>query len=284
MPVNQELKRPNDLIRGLEKTPQFLEGLSTGSRERALGAAAHFFARRMEQQPAQTAGERLNAHAVNLIATLPDFARGSWQLEQLNDKKAGRKQKLPFIRDKIPFNHALRDMIDEAPGLSQSQVIDFCSLASQDMLDHNSPADPPIEFVEQKVRTTLVGMQHEIGLEQILWNIPEIEDVIKATPEQELQGIDMIAVYDGAHIPLDAKASPSLAGRSLENYEQYAHKHSDGTSAVSDNGYPLWTGITHGEFHGGFRIDQDTVDRCTPAVAATLRRLTVGEPPDVRYA
>lgn len=274
MPQPNNLTHPLSLIRGLEKTPQYLEDLKPRGRKAALGRAASFFADKMEQKPQRTPEERLNGFSVRLLATLPDFITASRQLDILETRqnmtgnRIDRSQKIPHLEKVIPFNHTVRELIDEFPNLTVENVVGFCSVSG---LELGGPKDA--EYLEQQAGQVVTGMQQEIGLEQILWNIPDVEDVTQATLEQELAGMDLVVTYHGMQIGLDAKNSERGADIAHEKRDDFMRNRQLNEVDMADAGYPIWSGIVSREFHGGFRVNQNCVNRCTPYVEATLMRL-----------
>lgn len=269
-----ELPHPDRFINGIEKSPQFMSELPNRGRTKALGTVAQHLARQMEKKEVRTDTDRLNEFAVQMIGTLPDFIEGRKQLsiierrQEATHVKVDRREKLPYLRKVIPFNHVVRDLIDSFQGIASGDIVRFTKSAAR-----NLDGSQAMNEIETETRECLVGMQHEIGLEQILWNIDGVEDVLKADEDQELHGIDLIAIYYGEEITLDAKASPVGAQKAIDERDRYMWSRHLTESDMRDRGYPLWSGINFEDFHGGFRVDERTIERCVPGVERALQRL-----------
>jgi len=266
-----QLRHPQSFINGLERTDKFLEELQGGEeRKIAIGRAAAFHHERMSQTESLTPEARLDRFAVRLIATLPAFIEARHALDEMEEqeretgRKVDRRKRIPYIKDSIPYNHALRDLIDEFPDLTPENIVRFSEIA---MLDIGNADEA--RYSREHTRRHLHGMQHEIGLEQIAWQIDEVEDVRHATEEEELNGIDLVITYNGIELPVDAKASEVGEKKALFEREKYLASHNL-TESKYGRGYPIWTHIEHEDFGGGFRISDERAATLAPRVKATL--------------
>lgn len=268
------LRHPQSFINGLEKTNEFLGDLARGkSRRVSIGHAAALHHERMSHTESQTPEKKLDQAAVRILASLPAFVDAQRALDKLEDQERRnghhfpKNVRLPHLKAVIPYNHALLDLIDTFPGIDAESVWRFSGGA---MLDLGGRADA--EFVEMETRELLHGLRNEIGLEQILWQIDDVSDVTRATEEQELIGIDRGVVYRRTPLFLDAKASEFGAQKALQAHQDYLRFHHL-TEADDDGGYPVYTGLTDDDFHGGFRISQEKAEECAPAIKRVLDEL-----------
>lgn len=274
MDQKSTLRHPQSFINGLEKTDEFLGDLSRGkSRRASIGHAAALHHERMSRIEVQTPESKLDQAAVRILASLPPFIDAQRALDRLEDEerhtghRLPKNIRLPHLKAVIPYNHALRDLIDSFPGVDAASISRFSGAA---MLDLGGASDA--QFAEAQTRELLHGMRHEIGLEQILWQIDEVGDITPATEEQELIGIDLVVEYKGITISLDAKASRLGAQKAVQAHEAYLRNHHM-TEADDRGGYPVYTGLTDEDFHGGFRIDQTKAEACAPAIKQVLDNL-----------
>lgn len=266
------LREPGKYIRGLEKTNEFL-GLLNQGKERpvALGHVAAMFAERMSQPEEQTIEQLLDRSAVHILSLLPGFIEAQRALDSLEQRDSrhhlSKNEKLSHKQTATAFNHALRELIDLAPDIQASEVRDFIFKAALEM-GHVDTA----KYTAQETQAVLHGIQHEIGFEQILWQLEDVEDVVHSDEKQELIGIDLIVRYKNKQIPVDVKASELSARKSLQAHETYMRNHH--LSETNDKGgYPVWTGLETSDFGGGFRIPEELAAQKASRVATVLDRL-----------
>lgn len=268
------LRHPKSFINGLERTDEFLGQLAKGkSRPKSIGHAAAQLHDRMAGAETKTSESELDRLGVKLIATLPGFVEAQHALDNIKDQQ--RRQghnfapgvKLPHLKAAIPFNHALRDMVDSFPWVDVDSIKSFAETV---MLDLGGSAEA--DYCSVETGKVLYGMQHEIGLEQILWQIDDVEDVQHATEEQELEGIDLIVTYKGNPLYLDAKATPQGADKATADRE-FSMQQRGITEAEASGGFPVWTGLSDDDFGGKLRIDNETAKAQAPRMRAILEEL-----------
>lgn len=268
------LTHPLRLIKGLENTPQYKSQLTITSRKRALAKTAGYYSEKMDQKEEPTKEEILEKFGVSLIETLPSFVEGSRQLdvistrEEMMGRKVPRSEKLPHLEKVVPFNHVVRGLIDFFPDSTPDNIIDFCMVVGNEL---GGPKDA--QYLEREVGEVIVGMQHEIALQQILGFIDGVKADSQGDVDDDLAGCDSIAIYKGMEIKLDAKASEQRSKKALEDREYYRLSHRLTEVDMADQGYPIYTGVTMADFNGGFRINQTAIDRCVPKVGAVLSHL-----------
>lgn len=248
------LRPPKTFINGLEKTDEYLHMRARHrNRRKAIGHAATIHAERMKSSEIKNPSELLDRQALTLLATLPKFVVAQHELDKLRDqeRKRGRKYprevRLPHIKSVIKYNHALRELVDTFPDLNADNIRRFSAAA---MLDLGTPEEA--EYCAERTREALHGMRYEIGLEQVLWHIEDVEDISHATEEQELSGIDLIVTYRGHKLYLDAKASEFGEQKTIATRHSFQRAHHM-TEADEDGGFPVWCGLNEEDFDGGFR-------------------------------
>lgn len=268
------LRHPQTFINGLEKTPEFLHALNSGTeRKMAIGRAAAFHHERMSQLESPTVEALLDQFGVRVISTLPAYIQAEHELDRIEAEelhtgiKAPRHEKIPHLKAAIPFDHTLRELIDTFDDITPENIKRFTEIA---MLDLGDGAEA--KYAREKTREVLYGMQHELGLEQILWEVEDVTDVQHATAEQELHGIDLAVTYKGRVLFLDAKASEFGARKAMTARQTYMNAHGL-TEAKYKGGYPLWTHLSDEDFGGGFRITKERAQACAPKIKATLDSL-----------
>jgi len=213
---------------------------------RAIGAAALGF---VAEREAVSEYLDLDVQAVRMIGLLDDFASGEHALDMIRERSAAgervsREERVAEVTKTVRFNHALRELIDTNQKLTLREIERFVGATSLELYDSKDERD----YLLNKLRQCMVGMQHEVVAEQALWTIDGVEDVIHAGVEDELRGIDLKVVYNGLPINLDIKAS----------------KRAEEAATMKSQGYRrssviVWSGTTSTDLNGHFRGDADTV-------------------------
>ena len=213
---------------------------------RAIGATAlRFVAEREAESPYLD----LDVQAVRIIGLLDDFMTGEHALDLMQDRmrdgeRISRDERRAEVKKTVKFNHALRELIDTNQRLTLREIEQFVGAASMELYD----SEQEREYLLNKLRMCMVGMQHEVVAEQALWTIDGVEDVIHADVEDELRGIDLKVIYHGRGVNLDIKASQRAAD--MAAMKAQGHRQS---SVI------VWTGTTSTHLNGHFRGDDETV-------------------------
>ena len=205
----------------------------------------------------------------NVIAHLKEFADASITLDRLrNNPHTTRQDRERQLERIIPFNHAVRELIDGSPQLTLGELNHFLTsmYVSSRAQTWKSADERTIttKWFDNEVKSVLVGMSHEIATEQIIGMIPsdvEIDyakaDGEKYNPvEQEMNGVDLDLIYHGRELPIDVKASQRSATEKRRN-----------------GGPAIWSGCREEDFfvNGARRF------RITPQVAADKVRIVLAE-------
>lgn len=212
------------------------------SARRAFGKAAlSMFERRSEGSEYLD----MDTQAFRLIGLYDEAVETGLRLDSADANpslRMTRAEKLPLIRKTLKFNHAIRELIDTHPELTTGDVLQFFN-----GLDLYLPESSQSLDRQDYLRGILRGMQHEVVAEQALWSIPEVEDVIQASIEEELQGIDLKVVYRGQVYCLDIKSTSYSETKALN------------TRFSGNKSVPVWTGLTATDLEGRFRGSESQI-------------------------
>lgn len=268
------LRPPQSYIRGLEKTNEYL-GFMTEGKERssALGHTARTLAERMSQAESQTVEQKLDQSAVHILSLLPKYLESQLALDKIQDyeratnRRVPKTEKRPHKEVAASYNHALRELVDIAPDLAPSEVLNFIYAAALEMEDPDAA-----KYASQETRSVIFGMQNEIGFEQILWEIEEVEDVIHGDEKQDREGVDLYILYKGVKLKVDTKASALSAQKAKQARQDFMRRHGE-TEASSVSGYPMWTGLKASDFGDTFRISNELARERAPHIKAMLDNL-----------
>lgn len=181
----------------------------------------------------------LQTHAFNVIHHLTEFTESQHALAQLRGHHGSYNEKHPYIQKMAGFNHAIKEMVDDYPILQFDRVLSFLRQMHQAL----NGADRNIDF-ETEVRGILVGMRHEIGVEQMLGQMRNVE-YEKGAVGDDLKGADLYVSIDGSEMtPFDIKASPTKT----------FHAKNEAPTKGHNPDHIIWSHIEDREFGNGFRI------------------------------
>jgi hypothetical protein len=163
----------------------------------------------------------------------------------------------------IPFNHAVKTLIDNDPGASFAEVQDFI-LDVYETTHRGDLARLPVHLRRNKIDNfnteitrTLSGMRHEIGANQ-LFNELGYDVDNEVTTDDELHGIDMfITSPDGKTHGVDVKSNPKLVDEAR-------------AKDLRNKSIIVWSCLNHSDFDGTFRLAPETVALRAPDMRAEL--------------
>lgn len=197
----------------------------------------------------------------NLIAHLDSFYQAQQVLARLESEKdfrhVRRNERIPHLKDVVQFNHALREVIDNHPALKFTDILNFMT----EMHTAVSGPDTQKQFYTD-AREALDGMRHEIGFEQILGVLPDL-DYREASVEEDIYGADIVVTVDDTEIPIDIKASPRTAA-----FKREKSHHPERI---------VWSQLNFEDFNGGMRIPRQLAEKKAPALRAELERAANAE-------
>lgn len=247
--MNKEMPDPRIILGDVIKTDGYLAEVAGTHpermdfenrrqlRARAIGRGALMLSQKhtSESGYADTEGQ-----FYNLVSTLYPFlqARESIDTSRANGTYS-RKEHLSDIEKTIDFNTALRDIIDHNQKLSPRQLIQFINQSF-----HLSYGQTDAQFVEQAAQECIIGMQNEVGFEQIVSLIPGLEYRNSTKEEEIASGADMFIEYMGKTIPVDIKSRENKAAELNTSNLKFGRIDS----------YKIWSHCYRSDFHDSFRI------------------------------
>ncbi|OYX40930.1 hypothetical protein B7Y94_05855 [Candidatus Saccharibacteria bacterium 32-49-12] len=202
----------------------------------------------------------LTEHIMNVTYQLLSAEDHIHKIAELEQRGAKRNEKLPTLQALVEFNHSVKDMIDSNPSIKFPDMMRFLAKTNLQVNGHEKNSE---EF-NQAIRGVLDGMRHEIGVEQMLGHLDNVE-YLEAEVEDDLKGGDILVSVDGGdYIPLDIKASPFSAARAQEKARR---------NGFSGNNI-IWSQLDNEDFNGGFRVDYGIAAHKAKYLAAELARVT----------
>lgn len=153
----------------------------------------------------------------NVIAHISDFADGLREIDKLRFTEATREQKIPHLKKIIEFNHGVKDLIDNTPSLDFDDAINFITqiYSASHASDWNTREQraAATDWFHNEARYRIDGMRDEIGAEQIIGSMADIEILyndnatIDELIQDDLDGVDIRLRVDDTILGLDIKGS-----------------------------------------------------------------------------
>lgn len=181
------------------------EAVSHESRQRLVSAmgrnALAITAELINKEPGKYDNLKGDQSYNSMLSRLPGLAEGSRRLREHDGSPKDAKRLI------IPFNHALKNLIDEHSSLSPAQLT---GVLESTFFEHEYSR----ELFQDVNRNILPGMLHELAGGTNLYYLPGAPEVLDTSVENELRGWDAILSYeDGTVITLDFKKDPRKAAR-----------------------------------------------------------------------
>lgn len=270
MPLKHRKLSPSDLAETIGNSDEYRQERDQHPDDRitAVASAAIRIASRLETKHGYLNDE---ATQLNVIGHIDSFATAQENLDELRSQGASFEETLPYKRQVIAFNHALKDMIDNNPSLDFNDVLLLVNsmyagmhsdtFAKLSLQEHQAA----LERLDSSVRSTLNGMRHEIGYEQIIGALQRqgIDiDYEPTTDEDELRGVDMFIILNGVRFSIDIKASR----RKTEETRANSRRPNRIVQSHISNADFLSNGVTG----DGFRISNEVAERLAPTVLDDL--------------
>ena len=247
--MNKEVPNAIDILSKVLKTDVYLGEIADKHpeemafeerrqlRARAIGKGALMLSQKhtSESGYADTEGQ-----FYNLVSTLYPFLQAR---ESIDTSRANgtyhRKEHLSDIEKTIDFNTALREIIDHNQKFSPYQLMQFIN---KTFIISYGKTDA--QFVEQAAQECIIGMQNEVGFEQIVGLIEGL-DYRTSTKEEEIaSGADMFIDFRGNRIPVDIKSRESKA----------AELNASNLSFGPLDSYKIWSHCHRADFNDSFRV------------------------------
>lgn len=264
--MNNESLNPLKYVSAIKGTDAFIDNLPRQdydsltlaerhtARNSAIAKSALFLA---DEETAPSGYRSLDGHVFNLVASLDPFYTAQ---KRLNDLRArggfykSREQAMPYLEQVAEFNHALKNVIDNGPSIKFDELLAFMA-----HMYAGANGQASMQDFYNEARYALIGMRHEIGAEQIIgtmddveYNETDVED--KDSVNLDLAGEDIRVEFNGLSIPLDIKASPQAVEK--------ARARSDHPERI------VWSQLHNGDFGNGkgFRIPYNVARDKAPAM------------------
>jgi hypothetical protein len=219
-------------------------------RSRALGAAAM---QRASEHTRESGYRTPEGHLYSLIAQYDSFISSHHALDYLQNHSTTREAKLPELRKAVEFNTTLRELIDAG---GSSLTVGTLSTTLAETFQHMHGAEE-LPYFMGEIRRVLTGMRHEIGFEQIVATMSDVE-YEHATPEEDISlGIDMKLLYKGLKIDTDVKSTAFSATKANEN-------------SWNQNKLHIWSQLNDSDFGAGFHISNKLAEEKARDVRAIL--------------
>lgn len=203
-------------------------------RSRALGAAA---LQRATENTRESGYKTVEGHLYHLMTQFDSMVFAQQKLDYLQSIESTREEKIPYLKSCVTFNDTLREIID-AGGSSLTVSSLYTTLAETYQHMHGTDELP---YFMSEMRKKLTGMRHEIGFEQIIATMPDVEHEHATIDEDAELGIDIKLSYKGIPIDTDVKGSKFSAQKANENNWNNDKLH-------------IWSQLNDSDFGNGFHI------------------------------
>ena len=200
----------------------------------------------------------------SILATLPGSVRAERVLQSRDDISYNDRH--TAVLEKISFNNALRESIENNPRIEKSILLNTVKSAAQ----FYQYSANEINAVERGTSDSLRGMQHELAFESILWNLPEGFEILETTDEDDARGTDYrVRCPNGTEVSIDVKASEEAAANS---YQKRVAALARRGKTVPKNELILYSGFTDEDFDPTYpwRPTYEVTSELTPYVESIL--------------
>jgi hypothetical protein len=206
-----------------------------------ISQAAEALARESESQSGRKTFE---GQILDVISHLPQFMQSQIALNKMRESHASYREKAPHLDTVVRLNHSLKELVDTNPLLQFSQVLRFLNQMNAAINGKGHS-----ELFTYEARSILVGMRHEIAVEQMLGTMPDVEyqDTDLAS---DLKGSDIFVSINGSpYVPIDVKASFVSAEKAKQKAAAYGY----------NPNLIIWSQLYEEDFGDSFRIPHETV-------------------------
>lgn len=252
-----------EVLEDVGTSAEFQEGRQQGwTLQRSFANAALA----LTELETQASGNRTKeGDRLNVAGHVEQFVVASEELNDAYDRGESGETIRDIKRKIIPFNHALKEMIDNDPMAGFDEVNDFIldvyiTTHRGDLAAMTGPARVGhLNIIHRLIRNRLSGMRTEIGAQQLFGHLGYEVDA-EVSVEDELRGIDMtLADADGEVYPVDIKSNR----REAESARIKDHQ---------KRRLIVWSTVPSHDFDGHFRLPPDVVARKAPHIQAELER------------
>lgn len=217
-----------------------------------------------------TSARSSEGYRFSVVARVSDFIDASLKLDELEymrshgsiSKDKYQESRKELIPRTINFNHAIKELIDNDPNATLSEVQNlivssYHAAHYQDLRDNPASRNEMHNYVTKTAETTLNGIRHELAINFMLSSLYEVRGEV--SPEEDSKGIDLVILGRDAvpDIGIDCKASKARAESAREeryNYDRII----------------LYSGASYEDFGDKLRISGNVADRLRPALLEQL--------------
>ena len=215
-------------------------------------ALASYVSSRLGAKDRQDSVDKLQLGTLELLAATPAFLFAQTALDE--DIKTGADG----VSNRVvasSYNGYVRDLADQFPALTASQLRKQLLVATQSTMLHNAPAT---ENAAQQISKCIRGAQHETAYGQLL-SAAGLSYRSSNVPE-DLKGIDYVVDIEGHQLGVDVKAS----------LHDVSAKKSEGPYAVNNGKVIMYSLIDDHELHDGFHVSDDIAAHKAPTIHQLL--------------
>lgn len=241
-----EQREKNEILKGRLSEKELLQ-----RRKVAIGLAAASLT-----NPEKSGYMSREGHVFNVFQYVDSFSRSAQVLDTI--PPYNREMRLPHLENVLKFNHALKGLIDNDPSLGFAST----HFLLRQLYGALNGQEGAASFSEH-ARARLVGMRHEIGFEQILGTMPDIE-YEEGDEMSDLAGADVDVLFRGNWIPLDIKASEATA--------QAAR--SKAAESRRNPNLIVWSQLNESDFGDNLRVSHAVAQERAPDVYRLLEQAT----------
>ncbi len=222
---------------------------------------------------------------LDVTSRLGTFIEAEKELEALQSERAHGKlpqqdfdhMKLLKREHAIPFNHSLKNLINESPNLSLKELSGALTNAHTAVFArYNSLHPTRARYAEDiprpgdvayRLENNINAMRHEVAVESILdaANVPYDYTI---SVEEDAKGVDIVVYLDGKRLPIDIKSSRMAEERGVGNYP-------DKRAVWSQLMHEDFTGIK-GSAPGSLSIPYTTATAKSASLVSRIRSADAG--------
>ena len=201
--------------------------------------------------------EPFEREMISLSARLGSFIHAGIKLDDLRYGGRLTSEELTImtqikLKEIIPFNHAIKDLINRFPEVNATDLADNLTAADAKIFSRYNPAHPGSpnnhheaskSSIAYEFTATINGMRHEAAAEKLLI-AADIDYDYRVSVEEDSQGNDLFVFIDGDWVGIDIKASYNAEARAYQRHR---------------NSRAVWTTLDNDDFRGPNDDTHDSV-------------------------
>ncbi len=156
----------------------------------------------------------------NILGALPDFIDAKQKITQSRKRVHGyglsKTEHAAEVDKLIAFNDIIRSIIEQHPKIRPTDITAIVTSAAQ----RYKYTDREIEMILGETRGIIIGMNHELAFESVLYYLPEGFKIHEEN--DDAHGADyIVGCPNGTIVYIDVKASPELERKGREEQRDY---------------------------------------------------------------